>query len=183
MKLISVFSLSAWAGGNQLIPLKLSQNLIVSESTGPSHFVPMAGRYRNSIGSNDGIIIAIIITTHIPRNDNAAPDQSCPVIHLIDIVQPPGIGMPPIVDMDEPQTIVTAELAAKSSTDTAKKFWWEVRLKAIRCEILSTVVASQKQRLLSALFIFVITAKPSTSSLISPQARPVQPLIYAPKCI
>jgi hypothetical protein len=80
----------------------------------------MAWRYRNSIGTRDGIIIAIIITTHIPRNDNAAPDQSCPGIHVIDMVQPPGIGMPPIADMDTPQAIVTAVLAAKSNADTKK---------------------------------------------------------------
>ncbi|HEV2479677.1 MAG TPA: hypothetical protein VGS79_08425 [Puia sp.] len=93
----------------------------VSQPTGPCHFVPKAWRYRNSIGTRDGIIIAIIITTHIPRNDNAEPGQSCPGIHVIDIVQPPGIGMPPILDMDAPQTIVIAVLATKSSADTPKK--------------------------------------------------------------
>src|SRR5258708_5097238 len=101
----------------------------------------------------------------------------------MDIVQPPGIGMPPIVDMDAPQTIVTTVLAAKRSADTPKKVWWEVRSKAIRCEILSAVVASQQPRLLSALFILVVTAKPGAISLISPQGCPVQPLVYAPKAI
>jgi hypothetical protein len=64
----------------------------------------------------------IIITTHIPRNDNAAPDQSCPGIHIIDIVQPPGIGMPPMVDMETPQMIVTAVLAAKSRPLQQRRF-------------------------------------------------------------
>ena len=123
------------------------------------------------MGTRDGIIIAIIITTHIPRNDNAAPDQSCPGIQVMDIVQPPGIGMPSIVDMDAPQTTVTAALVAKSSADTAKKVRREVPSKAII------------RYLLSALFILVVTAKPGTTSLISPQGRPVQPLVYAPKGI
>ena len=40
-------------------------------------------------------------------------------IHVIDIVQPPGIDIPPIDDMDEHHAIVTAVLAAKSSAETA----------------------------------------------------------------
>jgi hypothetical protein len=52
----------------------------------------------------------------MPRNDAAAPGHVCPGIriHAIDIAQPPGIGIPPIADMDAHQTIVTAALAAKS---------------------------------------------------------------------
>jgi len=42
-------------------------------------------------------------------------------IHAIDIVQPPGIGISPIADMDVHQTIVTALLTAKSSAETPKK--------------------------------------------------------------
>jgi hypothetical protein len=59
----------------------------------------------------------------MPRNDAAAPDHVCPGIriHAIDIVQPPGIGIPPIADMDAHQTIVSAALAAKSSAETPKK--------------------------------------------------------------
>ena len=50
----------------------------------------------------------------MPRNDAAAPGHVCPGIriHAIDIVQPPGIGIPPIADMDAHQTIVTVALAA-----------------------------------------------------------------------
>ena len=74
------------------------------------------------MGTRDGSIIATIITTHMPRNDAAAPGHVCPGIriHAIDIVQPPGIGIPPIADMDAHQTIVTA-LAAKSRAETPKK--------------------------------------------------------------
>jgi hypothetical protein len=59
----------------------------------------------------------------MPRNDAAAPGHVCPGIriHAIDIVQPPGIGISPIADMDAHQTIVTAALAAKSSAETPKK--------------------------------------------------------------
>src|ERR1700726_495402 len=75
------------------------------------------------MGTKDGSIIATIITTHMPRNEAAAPGQVCPGIriHVIDIVQPPGIGISPIADMDLHQTMVTAALAAKSSAEAPKK--------------------------------------------------------------
>jgi hypothetical protein len=41
-------------------------------------------------------------------------------IHAIDIVQPPGIGISLIADMDPHQTIVTAAHRMKSSADTHK---------------------------------------------------------------
>jgi len=81
------------------------------------------------MGTKDGSIIATIITAHIPRNDAAAPGHVCPGIriHAIDIVQPPGIAIPPIADMDSHQTIVTAALAAKSSAETPRKTRCEAR--------------------------------------------------------
>jgi hypothetical protein len=59
----------------------------------------------------------------MPRNDAAAPGHVCPGIriHAIDIVQPPGIVIPPIPDIDMHPTIVTATLAAKSIAETPKK--------------------------------------------------------------
>ena len=71
------------------------------------------------MGTKDGSIIATIITTHMPGNDAKAPGRVCPGIriHAIDIVQPPGIGISPIADMDAPQTIVTAAPAAKRSAE------------------------------------------------------------------
>ena len=89
------------------------------------------------MGARDGSIIATIITTHIPMNDAAAPGHVCPHIriHAIDIVQPPAIGIWPIADMDEHQTIVTAALAAKSSAETPKKARWEARLETMRADI------------------------------------------------
>ena len=59
----------------------------------------------------------------MPRNDAAAPGHVCPGIRIqvIDIVQPPGIGISPIADMDAHPTIVIAVLTAKSSAETPKK--------------------------------------------------------------
>ena len=73
----------------------------------------------------------------MPRNDAAAPGHVCPGIriHAIDIVQPPGIGIPPIADMDAHQAIVTAALAAKSSAKTPKNACWEARSEDMRREI------------------------------------------------
>src|SRR5437899_2153574 len=95
------------------------------------------------MGTRDGSIITTIITTHMPRNDAAAPGHVCPGIriHAIDIVQPPGIGIPPIADMDAHQTIVTAALAAKSSAETPKNAWWEARSETMRREISPRAVA------------------------------------------
>src|SRR5436309_8758269 len=72
----------------------------------------------------------------MPRNDAAAPGHVCPGIriHAIDMVQPPGIGIPPIADMDAHQTIVTAALAAKSNAETPKKARWEARPETMRRE-------------------------------------------------
>jgi len=60
------------------------------------------------------------------RKDAVAPGHVCPHIgiHAIDIVQPPGIGISPIADMDARQTIVSAAVAAKSSADTPRKARW-----------------------------------------------------------
>jgi hypothetical protein len=96
------------------------------------------------MGTRDGSIIAIIITTHMPRNDAAAPGHVCPgiSIHAIDIVQPPGIGISPIADMDAHQTFVTAALAAKSSAETPKKARWEARSETMLRDIFHLPVAS-----------------------------------------
>jgi hypothetical protein len=58
----------------------------------------------------------------MPRNETAAPGHVWPGIriHVIDIVQPPGIGIPPIADIDVHQAIVTATLAAKSSMEVPR---------------------------------------------------------------
>src|SRR4030095_6257416 len=81
------------------------------------------------MGARDGSIIATIITTHMPRNDAAAPGHVCPGIriHAIDIVQPPGIGMSPIAGMDAHQAIVTAVLAAKSIAAMPRNVSWDAR--------------------------------------------------------
>src|SRR6266545_6880996 len=73
----------------------------------------------------------------MPRNHAAAPGQVCPGIriHAIDIVQPPGIGISPIADMDAHQTIVTAALAAKSNAETPKNVSWEARSEAMRTSL------------------------------------------------
>jgi hypothetical protein len=74
----------------------------------------------------------------VARNDAAAPNHVCPGIriHVIDIAQPPGIGISPIADMDAHQTIVTAAQAAKSNAETPKKACWEARSETMRpCDL------------------------------------------------
>src|SRR5512140_3564671 len=79
----------------------------------------------------------------MPRKDAAAPGHVCPGIrtHAIDIVQPPGIGISPIVDIDLHQTMVIVALTAKSKAETPKKARRKARSPTRRCEIFhSTVV-------------------------------------------
>jgi hypothetical protein len=86
--------------------------------------------------TTNGSIIATIITLHLPRNDAAAPGHLCPGTrtHAIDIVQPPNMGISPIADMAVHHTIVTAGLAAKTSTATPKKDRWEASSEVSRRE-------------------------------------------------
>src|SRR5712691_11892101 len=102
----------------------------------------------------------------MPRNDAAAPGHVCPGIriHAIDIVQPPGIGISPIADMDAHQPIVTAALAAKSSAEPPKNACWEARSEAMR----------------SALVVLVV-ATPPDARLVAPLGCAVEPLVHAPE--
>jgi hypothetical protein len=80
----------------------------------------------------------------MPRNDAAALSHVCSgiLIHAIDIVQSPGIGISPIADMDAHQTIVPAALAAKSSAETPRKARWEARSEDMRREISASAQAA-----------------------------------------
>jgi hypothetical protein len=52
-------------------------------------------------------------------NDAATPGHVCPGIriHAIDIVQPPGIGIPPIADIDTHENVVSAALTTNNSAE------------------------------------------------------------------
>src|SRR5579864_4858690 len=64
--------------------------------------------------------MAAIITTHISMNETAALSQVCPIlIQAIDIVQSPGMTMPP--DMDLQLEIVSAPLAMNKSRLAPRK--------------------------------------------------------------
>src|SRR3979409_1660078 len=133
------------------------------------------------MGTRDGSIIATIITTHMPRNDAAAPGHVCPGIriHAIDIVQPPGIGISPIADIDAHQTIVTAALTAKSSAETAKNACSE----AMRREISpSCSCATTTRDFRSALLVLIVAAPPDVR-LVAPLGCGVEPLIHASEVV
>lgn len=53
-----------------------------------------------NVGNADGNIIATIMANHIRRNSAAEIAQDCPGIriHIMDIVQPPGIPIPPDIE-------------------------------------------------------------------------------------
>jgi len=70
----------------------------------------------------------------MPINDAAAPRLVCPGIriHAIDIVQPPGIVISPIADMELHQRIVNKVLTTKSRAESPKNALWEIRSERIR---------------------------------------------------
>src|SRR5206468_1447766 len=136
------------------------------------------------MGINAGSIIATIITTHMPKNDAAAPGHVCPGIriHAIDIVQRPGIGIPPIADMDAHQTIVTAALAAKSSAESRRRLAGMLARKP--CVVRSPVsaVAPRQPRRRSALVVLVVAAPPD-ARLVAPLGGAVEPLVHGPEAV
>src|SRR5882757_4509775 len=118
----------------------------------------------------------------MPRNNAAAPGHVCPGIriHAIDIVQPPGIGISAIADMDPHQTIVTAALAANSSAEAPRNACWEARSEAMCREISSPAVDNDDFS--SALVVLVVATEPD-ARLVAPFGRPVEPLVHAPETV
>lgn len=103
---------------------------------------PTAFRKSASVGTRDGSIIAVIITIHMARNDAVASIHVCPGIriYVIDIAQPPGIGIFAFDDIDPHQVMVNAALAAKSSADVPKNACCEVHPETVACDPLSAVI-------------------------------------------
>jgi hypothetical protein len=78
----------------------------------------------------------------MPSHEAAAPAHVCSGIRIqaIDIVQPPGISIPPIADMEAHQTIVKVVVAANSSEETARTACSAFRAEALRRNIHSPAV-------------------------------------------
>src|SRR4051812_19881435 len=89
-------------------------------------------------------------------------------IHAIDIVQPPGIAIPPIPDMDAHQATVAAALAAKSSAETPRNIPSEDR----PCPTATS----------SALVVLIVPPPPDVR-LVAPLGRAVQPLVHPPEAV
>src|SRR6185295_4524505 len=108
-------------------------------------------------------------------NEAAAPGQPCPGIHAIDIVQPPGIGIPPIADIDAHQATVPAALAAKSSPETPRNACREARSEDI------DRAPPRKGR--SGLLVLVVAVPPDTVFLVASLGCAIEPLIHAPEAV
>src|SRR6266851_2365789 len=74
------------------------------------------------MGHDDGSIIAIIIACHINRNIHAEAAADCPgiPIHIIGMVHPPGMGIPPAIRNDA-RTVMTA--AATKTKAAISRAW------------------------------------------------------------
>src|SRR5512143_961399 len=130
------------------------------------------------MGTRDGSIIATIITTHIPRNEAAAPIQLCPGIRIqaIDISQPPGIGIPRCSDIDPHHAIVPAVLATKSSAETPRKARRGARSAGLSRDISGLAAAFRPGRRRRTPAVFVVTPPPD-ARLVSSQRCAVEPLV------
>src|SRR3954467_12725130 len=104
----------------------------------------------------------------MPTNDAAAPAQVWPGMRIqaIDIVQPPGIGISPIADMDPHQATVPAALAAKSSAETPRNTPSDDR----RCT-----------RATRSALVVLIVPPPPDARLVAPLGCAVQPLVHPPE--
>src|SRR6185437_6936011 len=119
----------------------------------------------------------------MPRNDVATPGHVVPQIGIpaIDIVQPPGIGISPVVDMDVDRMIVAAALAAKSSAEMPKKARSEVRSETM-CREIPCIGCANGSRPGSAPVVLVV-ASPPDARLVSPLGGAVKPLVHAPETV
>jgi hypothetical protein len=56
----------------------------------------------------------------MPTNDAATPGHVCPHmgVHIVDMLQPPGMGISPIVDMDAQAAMAAVALTANSNPQT-----------------------------------------------------------------
>ena len=81
----------------------------VATVTGLSACRRSACRYFVSMGTREGVIIATIMTNHICVNIQLAPDQLWPGIFIqaIDMVQPPGMFIPPDIERHSPIVATT----------------------------------------------------------------------------
>src|SRR5262245_15317085 len=135
------------------------------------------------MGTRAGSIIATIITTHMPRNEPAAPGHDWPGIriHAIDIVQPPAIGISSMRDMDAHHKPVRAELAAKSSAERPRNgLSWTAGRWAMRGALQPREVATSMGA--SALAVLVMTTPPDVRLVAAPGGA-IEPLIHAPETV
>src|SRR5690349_1057069 len=111
--------------------------------------------------------MAIIIKTHMRRNAAVAPNHVCPGmrIHAVDMVQPPGMAISPIADMEMEHAIVAVALAAKSSDVTTRSALSDVRPQRKRATMaeLPCGPTAPKPFIASARAVFVVAAPPDAA--------------------
>src|SRR6185503_14057571 len=144
---------------------------------------------------SDGSIIATIIIDHMPINAIAALIQLCPGIriHAIDMVQPPGIGIALIVDIETQRKIVAAALQKKSSAAMAKKARSPVLCPnsssrkifpcvwATQFMIVPPLLLLLLTRCRDYLRVFIlIVPTPPDARFVASARRPIEPLIHSP---
>src|SRR5215472_6621999 len=116
----------------------------------------------------------------MPRNASALPGQVWPGmrIHVIDIDQPPGIGMSRIADIELHQATVSAALAANSRAAIPMKD----RCEACAKDMGMILSVAARRALCSGLRVLVVVAPPETV-LVAAERRAIEPLVHAPQAV
>ena len=128
--------------------------------------------------------MATIITAHIPENDVAALAHVCPGIriHAIDIVQPPGIGISPMDDMDAHQEVVKLALTTKSSAETPRKACSENLWETMDGDLPFCRSAAANMTFTSPLAVLVVPPPPH-ARFVPTFGCAVEPLVHAPDAV
>src|SRR6187549_472340 len=111
------------------------------------------------------------------RNAAAVPGHVWPGIriHIIDIVQPPGIGIPPMADIDRHHVIVSAALPTYSSAPTFSSRHSTSPEPAAR--------SPEPEAKPCACSVLVMAPPPDLAALVAPLRRAVEPRVHAPDAV
>src|SRR5262245_1335611 len=131
------------------------------------------------MGTSDGSIMATIMRIHIAMKDAAASGHVWPGIriHAIDMVQPPGIAIPP--DMDPHHHTVVSALAAKSRVAAAPN----ARSPAASWRSPASVIAPESPIVRASIVVGVMAADPGLRELelvlVAPLRHQIEPVVGA----
>ena len=136
-------------------------------------------RVLKNIGRAEGSIIATIIASHMSRKAVAEPTQVWPCIriHIMDIVQPPGISISQHIERQKYTVAATLTMKVTELAEMNPRGWRLLRLStdSTRCSPLLTQLVSGRTR-----FTFALSPRPERRH--APKAPMAATLSYICRC-